>query len=64
MTHTPLKGLKLRREQSDYAQHELGAAIGVTQSQYHKFEAGIVRLDVHRAAMLAKMLGCHVEDLL
>lgn len=64
MTSPPLKGLKLRRQQSPFTQTDLAQAIGVTQSHYFKFERGEVRLDVYRAAKLAKMLGCGIEDLL
>jgi DNA-binding XRE family transcriptional regulator len=64
MSNPPLKGLKLRREQSDFTQSDLGKAIEATQSQYHKFETGAVRLDVYRAAVLAKKLGCRIDDLL
>jgi transcriptional regulator with XRE-family HTH domain len=64
MTSPPLKGLELRREQSDFTQADLGEAIDVTQSHYLKLERGKVRLDVHRAAVLAKKLGCRIDDLL
>lgn len=64
MSNPPLNGLRLRREQSDFDQTELGAAIGVTQSHYRKLEAGLVRLDVYRAALLAKKFGCRIDDLL
>ncbi len=64
MSNAPLRGLLLRREQSDFTQVDLGKAIGCTQSHYRKFESGVVRLDLQRAAILAKMLGCRIDDLL
>jgi transcriptional regulator with XRE-family HTH domain len=64
MTNRPLTGLRKRRDAEGWAQHELAKVIGVTQSQYHKFETGAVRLDVHRAAQLAGHLGCRIEELL
>jgi transcriptional regulator with XRE-family HTH domain len=64
MTSPPLKGLELRRKQSDFTQADLGEAIDATQSQYLKFETGKVRLDVYRAEKLAKKLGCRIDDLL
>ena len=64
MTSPELKGLRLRREQSDYRQHQLADAIGVSQSHYRKFEAGAVRLDIYRAKTLADMFGCRIDDLL
>lgn len=64
MVSPPLNGLRLRREQSDYVQAELAKAIGVTQSHYRKLEDGLVRLDIYRAAVLAKQLGCRIDDLL
>jgi DNA-binding XRE family transcriptional regulator len=64
MTSPPLSGLRLRRENSDFTQVDLAKAIDVTQSHYRKFETGVVRLDVYRAATLAKMFGCRIDDLL
>lgn len=64
MTSPQLKGLKLRREQSDFTQTDLADAIEVTQSHYRKLEAGQVRLDIYRGSVLAKMLGCSIDDLL
>lgn len=62
MTHTPLKGLKALR--GDAPQHAIAGLIGVTQSAYHKFETGAVRLDLHRAARLAKHFGVSIDALL
>jgi transcriptional regulator with XRE-family HTH domain len=62
MTHKPLKGLKALR--GDTPQREIGALIGVTQSQLNKFETGAVRLDLHRAAVLAKHFGVSIDMLL
>jgi DNA-binding XRE family transcriptional regulator len=64
MTNPPLAGLQCRREKQGLTTYQLAPAIGVSQSHYAKIEAGKVRLDVHRAAMLAKRLGCRIEDLL
>lgn len=64
MTSPPLRGLMLRREQSEFNQTELAKVIGVSQSHYHKFERGAVRLDVYRAKLLADKLGCSINDLL
>ncbi len=64
MTYVPLKGLLARREARDFSQAKLAKVIDVTQSQYGKFEKGLVRLDVHRAAKLARFLKCRIEDLI
>jgi DNA-binding XRE family transcriptional regulator len=64
MINTPLTGLEMRREFHNLTQAEMGRVIGVAQSQYHKMEKGIVRLDIHRAAKLAKRLHCRIDDLL
>jgi DNA-binding XRE family transcriptional regulator len=64
MTSPPLNGLKMRRETSDFTQAEIAKSIDVTQSHYRKLESGAVRLDVYRAALLAKKLGCRIDDLL
>lgn len=64
MTSPPLKGLKQRREFQGFTQADMAPVIGATQSQFNKFENGTVRLDVHRAAKLAKHLGCFIDDLL
>lgn len=64
MTTPPLKGLQLRRKASDYTQADLAEKIGVKQSHYNKFEQGKVRLDVHRAAILANLFGCTIDELL
>lgn len=64
MTTPKLIGLAQRREFHNLTQGDLGAVIGVSQSQMNKFEKGLVRLDVHRALKLAKRLGCSIEDLL
>jgi DNA-binding XRE family transcriptional regulator len=64
MSNPPLKGLRLRRENSPFNQTDLANEIDVTQSHYNKLEAGKVRLDVYRAALLAKKLGCRIDDLL
>lgn len=59
-----LIGLEQRREFHCLTQQNMADLIGCTQSQYAKFESGKIRLDVHRAAILADRLGCHVEELL
>lgn len=64
MTSPPLSGLRLRRKNSEFNQLDLAIAIDVTASHYRKFEAGTVRLDVYRAAILAKMFGCSIDELL
>lgn len=64
MKSPPLVGLQARREFRNITQVAAGKAIGVTQSHYRQFEQGTVRLDIYRAAVLARMLDCHVEDLL
>jgi transcriptional regulator with XRE-family HTH domain len=64
MTNPPLTGLVMRREFHNLTQADMARIVGCTQSQYQKFEKGTVRLDVHRAAKLAKRLSCHIEDLL
>lgn len=64
MTNPPLRGLEMRREFHNLTQADLGKEIGATQGHYNKLEKGTVRLDVHRAAQLAKRLGCTIEQLL
>jgi len=60
----PLRGLKVRREFRRINQQQLADVIGVQQSHYRQFEIGNVRLDVHRALMLARVLSCSIEELL
>lgn len=60
----PLNGLASRREFLGITQADMARVIGVAQGHYHKIEAGDVRLDVHRAAKLAKRLGCSIDELL
>jgi transcriptional regulator with XRE-family HTH domain len=64
MTSPPLKGLASRREFRGLTQEDMAVVAGCSQSQYHKFEKGLVRLDVHRAAKLARRLGCSIDELL
>lgn len=64
MTHTPLNGLKARREFAKLSTTDLAPVVDVTQSHYVKIENGKVRLDVHRAYLLARRLGCTIEELL
>lgn len=64
MTSPPLNGLVHRREFAKLTQRQLSEVVGVSQSQYNKFEKGLVRLDVHRADKLARHLDCKIEDLL
>lgn len=64
MTNPPLRGLEMRREFHNLKQGEMGKLIGVSQSQFQKFEKGTVRLDIYRAAKLAKRLNCAIDDLL
>ena len=64
MTNPPLRGLEMRREFYNLTQAELAKVIGCSQSQINKFESGTVRLDVHRAQLLAKRLDCTIEELL
>lgn len=61
---TPLWGLRDRREFRHITQTEMGVVIGVNQSHYRQIEVGIVRLDVHRAKLLADRLGCSIDELL
>jgi len=60
----PLAGLRERRLFRRLNQQDLADTIGVNQSHYRQFEAGGVRLDVHRAKKLADALDCAIEDLL
>jgi transcriptional regulator with XRE-family HTH domain len=60
----PLIGLRERRKFRNWTEAEMGQVIGATQSQYHKFESGAVRLDVYRALGLAHKLDCSIEELL
>lgn len=64
MTNPPLRGLEMRREFHNLTQADMAKVIEVTQGHYNKLEKGTVRLDVHRAAKLAKRLGCSIEQLL
>lgn len=64
MTNPPLKGLQHMREHKQLTQAKLAKAIGMSQSQFNKFENGLVRLDIYRAAILAKHLGCSIDNLL
>lgn len=64
MTSPPLKGLASRREFHSLTQADMAKVIDCSQSQYQKFEAGKVRLDIYRAAKLAKRLNCSIEELL
>lgn len=64
MTSPPLRGLQCRREFQNLTQADLAAEIGVTASQFSKFEKGLVRLDVYRAAKLARRLDCTIDELL
>jgi transcriptional regulator with XRE-family HTH domain len=60
----PLSGLRERRVFRRITQTDLAALIGVNQSHYRQIERGDVRLDVHRAKLLADRLECSIEDLL
>ena len=62
MTNPPLKGLRALR--GDRPQHELARVIGTSQSGFHKFETGAVRLDIYRAKTLADHFGVSIEELL
>lgn len=64
MTSPPLSGLLARREFAQLTQQNLATLLGCTQSQYNKFEKGLVRLDIYRADKLARHLKCRIEDLL
>jgi DNA-binding XRE family transcriptional regulator len=64
MTNPPLRGLEMRREFHNLTQADMAKVIEATQSQYQKFEKGTVRLDIHRAAKLAKRLSCTIDELL
>lgn len=59
-----LGGLRERRIFRGLTQQELADVIGVNQSHYRQFETGGVRLDVHRAKLLADRLECRIEGLL
>lgn len=59
----PLRGLRERRIFRRLNQQHLAEVIGVTQSHYRQFEVGNVRLDVHRALLLARVLNCSIEEL-
>jgi DNA-binding XRE family transcriptional regulator len=64
MTSPPLRGLEMRREFHNLTQADAAKLIDVTQGHYNKIEKGTVRLDVHRAAKLARRLGCSIDQLL
>lgn len=60
----PLEGLRERRIFHRLTQADMGVVIDVNQPHYRQIETGGVRLDVHRAKLLADRLGCTIEDLL
>lgn len=60
----PLRGLREKRVFRNITQGSMGKVIGVTQSHYRQFEEGIIRLDVQRAAKLARELECSIDELL
>lgn len=59
-----LAGLRERRMFRRLTARELGDVIGVNQSHYSQIERGGVRLDIHRAKLLAEKLGCSIEELI
>lgn len=61
---TERKGLKYHREASGATLAEMGKVIGVSPSHYRKMEIGQSVLSLERAAVLAEILGCTMEDLL
>jgi transcriptional regulator with XRE-family HTH domain len=61
---TALKGMRRLRRERELSGEVMGAAIGVNKSHYGKLESGKVRLDIHRAKILADKLGVQIEALL
>lgn len=59
-----LDGLRERRLFRNISQSAMAALIEMQQSHYRRVETGEVRLDLHRAKILADHLGCKLEDLL
>jgi DNA-binding XRE family transcriptional regulator len=64
MKNEPLNGLQEKRCFRNMTQGEAGASIGVSQSHYRQIETGKVRIDVHRAKLLANAFGCTIDELL
>jgi transcriptional regulator with XRE-family HTH domain len=48
----------------DLTQTDMGKLIKTTQSHYRQIEEGIIRLDVHRAKIIANFLECTIDELL
>lgn len=63
--NAPLRGLRIKRQFRNITQGDMGRVIGVNQSHYRQLEEGIIRLDVHRAKLLADALDhCTIDELL
>jgi transcriptional regulator with XRE-family HTH domain len=63
-TTVPLHGLRERRLFRNISQVSMAALIDLQQSHYRRIETGEIRLDVHRALVLARSLGCSIEELM
>lgn len=59
-----LAGLRYARVRAGVDVRVLADRIGVTTTTYYRYEAGARRIYLDRAAALASMLGCTVDDLM
>lgn len=59
-----LAGLREKRIFRQMSQQQAANILGMTQSHYRQIEAGVVRLDIHRAKKLADAFDCTIEDLM
>lgn len=59
----PLEGLIERRKARGITATDMGRTIGVGCGHYRKMEKGETTLDIRRARVLARRLGCTMEDL-
>jgi transcriptional regulator with XRE-family HTH domain len=62
--YPPLEGMREKRLFRDLTQTDMGKLIKTTQSHYRQIEEGIIRLDVHRAKIIANFLECTIDELL
>ena len=64
MTGAALTGLRERRTFRRITQTDMARLIDLRQSHYRRIETGEIRLDIHRALVLARALDCTIEELL
>lgn len=60
----PLPGLRAARIAAGVSMADLGAAIGVNKSHMSKIELGQTRLDLGKAAILARALGITIDSMM